>query len=41
MGFATVTIFTILLYVPAFKALVNRTRSAAGDGIRSLFVRRR
>jgi putative tricarboxylic transport membrane protein len=38
--FAVVTIFTILLYVPAFRAQVNRVKSAIGGGIRSLFVRR-
>jgi putative tricarboxylic transport membrane protein len=40
MGFAAVTIFTILLYVPAFKALVNRTTGAVGAGLKSLFTRR-
>jgi putative tricarboxylic transport membrane protein len=40
MAFATVTIFTILLYVPAFRSRVVRLRSAAGDGIRSVFARR-
>jgi putative tricarboxylic transport membrane protein len=39
IGFATVTIFTILLYVPAFKALVRRITGAAGRGIGSLFGR--
>jgi putative tricarboxylic transport membrane protein len=38
--FATVTIFTILLYVPPFKALVRRVTGAVGTGIRSLFARR-
>jgi len=37
--FASVTLFTILLYVPAFRALVQRARGAAADGIRSLFAR--
>jgi putative tricarboxylic transport membrane protein len=35
-----VTIFTILLYVPQFKALVNRATSAAGGGLRALLARR-
>jgi len=35
MGFATVTIFVILLYVPAFKALVQKVTSAIGAQIRS------
>jgi putative tricarboxylic transport membrane protein len=40
IAFATVTIFTFLLYVPAFKALVTRARGAAVDGLKSGFVRR-
>jgi putative tricarboxylic transport membrane protein len=40
MAFAAVTIFTILLYVPQFKALVNRATSAAGGGLRALLARR-
>ena len=40
MAFAAVTIFTILLYVPAFKAGVLRTRGAAVGAVRSLFGRR-
>jgi putative tricarboxylic transport membrane protein len=36
IGFATVTIFTILLYVPAFKALVQRTTGALGRSLQSL-----
>ena len=40
LAFATVTIFTILLYVPAFKRLVNRITGAATGGVRSLFARR-
>jgi putative tricarboxylic transport membrane protein len=40
IAFATVTIFTILLYVPAFKALVRRVTGAVGGGLRSLFTRR-
>src|SRR3954469_15487053 len=40
MGFAAITIFVILLYVPPFKAAVNRGRSAIGGAVRSLFVRR-
>jgi hypothetical protein len=39
MGFAAVTIFMILLYVPAFKAGVQRAQAAAGAGLRSLFSR--
>src|SRR5436190_767126 len=40
MAFAAVTIFTILLYVPAFKRAVNRITSSAKAGVKSLFVRR-
>ncbi len=40
VAFASVTIFTILLYVPAFKAAVKRVTGAVGGGLRSLFVRR-
>jgi putative tricarboxylic transport membrane protein len=40
MGFAFVTIFVILLYVPPFKALVVRVKGAAGAGLRSLMPRR-
>jgi putative tricarboxylic transport membrane protein len=40
MAFAAVTIFTILLYVPPVKALVNRATSAAGGGLRALLARR-
>jgi putative tricarboxylic transport membrane protein len=40
MAFAAVTIFTILLYVPFFKAAVNRAKDAVGSGVRGLFVRR-
>ncbi|MBG9388606.1 tripartite tricarboxylate transporter permease [Caenimonas aquaedulcis] len=40
LAFAVVTIFTILLYVPPFKAAVNRVTGAMGAGIRSLFARR-
>jgi putative tricarboxylic transport membrane protein len=39
MGFAAVTLFTILLYVPAFKAGGSGRRRRA-DGLRSLFARR-
>ena len=39
MAFASVTIFTILLYVPAFKAAVRRVTGAAGSGLRSAFAR--
>jgi putative tricarboxylic transport membrane protein len=41
MGFAIVTIFTMLLYIPAFKRAVLRVTGGAGNAIRSLFVRRR
>ena len=40
MVFAAVTIFTILLYVPPFKAGVNRVRLAIGSGVRGLFAKR-
>src|SRR5215208_1736640 len=40
LAFATVTIFTILLYVPPFKAAVKRVTGAAGGAFRSLFARR-
>jgi putative tricarboxylic transport membrane protein len=40
MAFAIVTIFTILLYVPAFKAAVKRVTGGVSSGIRSLFTRR-
>ena len=40
IGFAAVTIFTILLYVPAFKRLVQRLGGAVGGAVRSLFTRR-
>jgi putative tricarboxylic transport membrane protein len=40
LAFALVTIFTILLYVPAFKAVVKRVTGAAGAGVKSLFARR-
>jgi len=39
MAFAAVTIFTILLYVPAFKAVVQRIRGAIGNALRGM-VRR-
>lgn len=39
IGFGLVTLFTILLYVPAFKALVLRARGAVAQGIRAMFVR--
>lgn len=38
--FAVVTIFTILLYVPPFKAAVKRVTGAVGGAVRSLFARR-
>ena len=40
MAFAAVTLFTILLYVPAFKKGVDRARGAAGNGLKALFARR-
>ncbi len=40
IAFATVTIFTILLYVPAFKALVQRTSGALGSLVKSMLPRR-
>ena len=40
LAFALVTIFTILLYVPAFKRAVNRVTGGAKAGVKSLFVRR-
>jgi putative tricarboxylic transport membrane protein len=40
MVFAAVTIFTILLYVPPFKAAVNRVKGAIGDTVRGMFRRR-
>ncbi|MEO7393213.1 MAG: tripartite tricarboxylate transporter permease [Ramlibacter sp.] len=40
MAFAAVTIFTILLYVPPFKAGVKRVTGAASAGLKSLFTRR-
>src|SRR3954449_6428675 len=39
-AFATVTIFTLLLYVPPIKAAVNRGRAAVGNGVRGLFAKR-
>ena len=39
MVFAAVTIFTILLYVPAFRAGVVRVRSAIGGVFRAAFTR--
>jgi putative tricarboxylic transport membrane protein len=40
MCFAIVTIFTILLYVPVFKAAVRQVTGAAVAGLKSLFARR-
>ena len=40
IAFGLVTLFTVLLYVPAFKTAVRRARSAAGQGLRALFARR-
>jgi putative tricarboxylic transport membrane protein len=40
LAFATVTIFTILLYVPPFKRLVSRITGAAAAGVRALLARR-
>ena len=39
MLFAAVTLFTILLYVPAFKAAVQRAQAGAAGALRSLFSR--
>ena len=41
IGFATVTIFTILLYVPAFKALVQSVTSGFSRTLKSLVPRQR
>jgi putative tricarboxylic transport membrane protein len=40
MAFAAVTIFTILLYVPPFKAGVNRAKAALFGGVRGMVGRR-
>jgi putative tricarboxylic transport membrane protein len=40
LAFAAVTIFTILLYVPAFKAAVNRAKAGAVDALRGMIRRR-
>jgi putative tricarboxylic transport membrane protein len=40
MAFAAVTIFTILLYVPPFKAGVLRVRSAIVGAVRGIWPRR-
>src|SRR3982751_4983944 len=40
MAFAVVTIFTMLLYIPAFKALVQRVTGGFADALRSLRPRR-
>jgi putative tricarboxylic transport membrane protein len=40
MLFAGVTIFMILLYVPAFKSLVAKAKAGVGSGVRSLFGHR-
>jgi len=39
MAFGLVTVFTIALYVPAFRRLVIGLRDAAIGGIRSLLAR--
>ncbi|MES3001554.1 MAG: tripartite tricarboxylate transporter permease [Pseudomonadota bacterium] len=39
LAFAVVTIFTILLYVPAFKAMVGSVTGAVSAGVKSLFRR--
>ena len=39
MAFATVTIFTLLLYVPQFKAAVRRVTGGAGQVVRTAFGR--
>jgi putative tricarboxylic transport membrane protein len=38
--FAAVTIFTVLLYVPVFRRVVDRTRIALVGAVRSLLQRR-
>jgi putative tricarboxylic transport membrane protein len=40
MAFAAVTLFTIALYVPAFRNAVTRVRGATGRGLKALFARR-
>ncbi|MBC7377957.1 MAG: tripartite tricarboxylate transporter permease [Burkholderiaceae bacterium] len=40
IAFAAVTIFTILLYIPAFKAGVGRVTGGAGNAMKSLFSRK-
>jgi putative tricarboxylic transport membrane protein len=40
LAFAVVTIFTFLMYVPAFRAQVKRLRVAVASGLRSVFSRR-
>jgi putative tricarboxylic transport membrane protein len=40
MGFAAVTIFTLLLYVKPFKAAVQRVKNGVLGGVRALFARR-
>ncbi len=39
LGFAVITIFTFLLYVPPFRAAVNRARKALAQGMRGLIGR--
>lgn len=39
IAFATVTIFTMLMYVPAFRARVGAATGALGRGVRGLFGR--
>jgi putative tricarboxylic transport membrane protein len=39
MAFAAVTIFTLLLYVPAFKAAVRRVTGGVGQVVRTAFGR--
>jgi putative tricarboxylic transport membrane protein len=40
MAFAVVTIFTLLLYVPAFKAAVRRVTGGTGAALRSALGRK-
>ena len=40
MAFAAVTIFVMLLYIPAFKSLVGRITGGVAHGLRSLVPRR-
>ena len=39
LGFAVITIFTFLLYVPPFRAAINRAQKALAQGMRGLIGR--